>query len=414
MDDFSQIAGEANAEQFKATLKALAGDFKIDPQQRRRDAPEPADRGHVHLGAGLRRDHPAGQGRHRDHVSTPSRIRPATRGDAPEIVDLLNACDVAEVGEPDSTLEDLENDWAMEGFDPARDAWVAEGPAGLVGYAYAGDQFRTGELEADLWVHPEHHEPELGGRLLGLAERRAAQLAVERGYPDPRPRRLLHGRQPGQARPAAPARLRAQAHRLPHDGRPRRRRAALARCPEGLEIRPVPARGRRARHVRHHDRGVRGPLPPEQRALRGLADPAARPRRTSIPTCGGSPGTATKRPAASSPTTTATSAGSRGSACAGRGGAAASAPRCSRTPSPRSRRADGCASTWAWTPRARRRPLRLYERAGMQPGSAYELYAAAAVRLRPPRLDAGREAGRPARGSSGPPRRPSARAPLPP
>jgi GNAT superfamily N-acetyltransferase len=115
----------------------------------------------------------------------PSRIRPATRGDLPEIVDLLCACDVAELGAPDSTLEDLENDWALEGFDPARDAWVAEGPAGLVGYAYAGDQFRTGELEADLWVHPAHHEPELGGRLLGLAERRAAQLAVERGYPEP-------------------------------------------------------------------------------------------------------------------------------------------------------------------------------------------------------------------------------------
>ena len=117
-------------------------------------------------------------------MSAPSRIRPATRGDAPEVVDLLNACDVAEVGEPDSTLEDLENDWSMEGFDLARDAWVAEGAAGLVGYAYAGDQFRTGELEADLWVHPEHHEPELGGRLLGLAERRAAQLAVERDYAD--------------------------------------------------------------------------------------------------------------------------------------------------------------------------------------------------------------------------------------
>jgi mycothiol synthase len=119
-------------------------------------------------------------------LRAPSRIRPATRGDAPEIVDLLGACDVAEVGEPDSTLEDLENDWSMEGFDPGRDAWVAEGPAGLVGYAYAGDQFRTGELEADLWVHPDHHEPELRGRLLGLAERRAAQLAVERGYGDPR------------------------------------------------------------------------------------------------------------------------------------------------------------------------------------------------------------------------------------
>ena len=115
----------------------------------------------------------------------PSRIRPATRGDLPEIVDLLCASDVAEVGQPDSTLDDLENDWAMDGFDPSRDAWVAEGPGGLVGYAYAGDQFRTGELEADLWVHPAHHEPELRGRLLGLAERRAAQLAVERGYPDP-------------------------------------------------------------------------------------------------------------------------------------------------------------------------------------------------------------------------------------
>lgn len=104
----------------------------------------------------------------------------------PEIVDLLRACDVAEVGEPDSTIEDLESDWSMEGFEAARDAWVAEGFAGLVGYAYAGDQFRTGELEADLWVHPGHHEPELAGRLLGLAERRAAQLAVERGYTDPR------------------------------------------------------------------------------------------------------------------------------------------------------------------------------------------------------------------------------------
>ena len=119
-------------------------------------------------------------------MNAPSRVRPVTRGDAPEIVDLLNACDVAEIGEPDTTLEDLENDWAMDGFDPGRDAWVAEGPHGLVAYAYAGDQLRTGELEADLCVHPEHYEPALRDRLLGLAERRAAAIAVARGYEDPR------------------------------------------------------------------------------------------------------------------------------------------------------------------------------------------------------------------------------------
>ena len=119
-------------------------------------------------------------------MSTPSRIRPATRGDLPEIVDLLNACDVAEIGEPDTTLEDVQSDWGREGFDPATDAWVAEGPRGPLAYAYTGDQFRTGEFEADLWVHPEHYEPELAGRLLGLAERRAARLAVDRGYEHPR------------------------------------------------------------------------------------------------------------------------------------------------------------------------------------------------------------------------------------
>ena len=138
---------------------------------------------------------------------------------------------------PDSTVDDLENDWAMEGFDPSRDAWVAEGPAGLLGYAYAGDQFRTGELEADLWVHPDYHEPELGARLLGLCERRAAQLALERGYSDGsldvfcstanRAKRDLLRRH-GYA-------LVRTVYRMTTD---LSRGAPLTETPEGLEIRP--------------------------------------------------------------------------------------------------------------------------------------------------------------------------------
>jgi len=116
----------------------------------------------------------------------PSHIRPATRGDLPEVVDLLNACDVADVGAPDTTADDVESDWSMQGFTLARDAWVAVGDDGdLVGYAYTGDQFRSGELEADLWVHPEHHEPGLAARLLGLAGRRGCELAAEREYEAP-------------------------------------------------------------------------------------------------------------------------------------------------------------------------------------------------------------------------------------
>jgi GNAT superfamily N-acetyltransferase len=102
------------------------------------------------------------------------------------VVDLLNACDVAETGRADTTPDDVTGDWDLPGFDLARDAWLAETGGGrVVGYSYTGDQRRTGELEADVWVHPEHEEPELARRLLGLAERRAARLASGRGYPAP-------------------------------------------------------------------------------------------------------------------------------------------------------------------------------------------------------------------------------------
>jgi ribosomal protein S18 acetylase RimI-like enzyme len=114
--------------------------------------------------------------------SGPSHIRPATRGDLPEILDLLVACDVATVGVPDTDAADIEGDWNLAGFDLAHDTWLAEDASGVVGYAYAGDQLHTGELECDAWVHPTHDEPELLDRLLGLAERRGREVAEERAY----------------------------------------------------------------------------------------------------------------------------------------------------------------------------------------------------------------------------------------
>lgn len=119
--------------------------------------------------------------------ATSSRIRRPAPSDLAAVVDLLNACDVAETGSPDTTLEDIENDWTLDGFDLSRDAWVAVRPEEqVVGYAYTGDQLRSGELEADVWVHPSVNEPGLTGRLLTLAQRRALELSRERGYAEAR------------------------------------------------------------------------------------------------------------------------------------------------------------------------------------------------------------------------------------
>ncbi|MGH2969407.1 MAG: hypothetical protein ACRDK0_10140, partial [Solirubrobacteraceae bacterium] len=45
---------------------------------------------------------------------------------------VLLARDVADVGQPDFTIDDLRADWATPGLDLARDAWVAEDPGGEI------------------------------------------------------------------------------------------------------------------------------------------------------------------------------------------------------------------------------------------------------------------------------------------
>jgi len=250
---------------------------------------------------------------------------------------------------------------------------VAEGPAELLGYAYAGDQFCTGELEADFWTHPDHHEPELGDRLLGLSERRAAQIAVERGYTDARldvfcstanraKRDLL--RRHGYALERTVYRMTTD---LSHG-------APLTETPEGLEIRPfrLEADERALYELMNeafvdHFRQSQEPFDAWRHAS------SVTP--TSTRSSGGSPGTAMRRPAASSPTTTATSAGFKGLGVR----------------RPWRRRGLGTAllghALAAFFARGQLRvelgvdaegattPLRLYARAGMQATSSYELYA---------------------------------------
>ena len=186
-------------------------------------------------------------------------------------------------GARDSTSADLEGDWALAGFEDGARHLGRRGPAGLVGYAYAGDQFHTGELEGDAWTHPEHHEPELVDRLLGLAERRARELAVEREYADATLGHVLRGRQPsGSATCCAgtATRCRRTVYRMSIDLAGEVPQAAV---PEGLELRPFRLVEDAALMRDIMKRGVPRPLPPERRAVRGVAargcsDTRLRPR----------------------------------------------------------------------------------------------------------------------------------------
>ena len=101
------------------------------------------------------------------------RLRPPDPGDAEAVLALIVARDVADVGQPDYTLEDVRADWAAPGIDLARDAWIAEDDGGEpLGYALLD------ERGAALVTVP----PDTEGRGAGTALREAAEArALARG-----------------------------------------------------------------------------------------------------------------------------------------------------------------------------------------------------------------------------------------
>src|SRR5829696_5609668 len=99
-------------------------------------------------------------------------VRAPEPSDAPAVLDLIVARDIADLGRPDYTLEDVEADWAAPGIDPRLDAWLVEDGDGPLGYALLDDR------GAALVTVPPAHE----GRGVGTALREAAEArAIERG-----------------------------------------------------------------------------------------------------------------------------------------------------------------------------------------------------------------------------------------
>jgi mycothiol synthase len=100
------------------------------------------------------------------------RLRPPEPDDAHAVLDLIIARDIADLGRPDYTLEDVRSDWVAPGIDIARDAWLAEANGTPLGYALLDDR------GAALITVPPASE----GRGVGTALREAAEArALERG-----------------------------------------------------------------------------------------------------------------------------------------------------------------------------------------------------------------------------------------
>jgi mycothiol synthase len=101
----------------------------------------------------------------RDHS-----LRRPTPADAEGVLRVLLARDVADIGHPDFTLEDLRADWETPGVDISRDAWVVEDASGAI----VASALLLGD-DALIYVHPGACGLGLGTVLREAAEERARE-----------------------------------------------------------------------------------------------------------------------------------------------------------------------------------------------------------------------------------------------
>ncbi|HZU67350.1 MAG TPA: GNAT family N-acetyltransferase [Ktedonobacteraceae bacterium] len=93
--------------------------------------------------------------------------------DLEAIRELVLACDTAEFGAADNTMEDLLSNWQQCGFNLATDAWVIVTTKGqLVGFACVWHRDHE-QISMFLCVHPEYRNRGIGTLLLRLVEERA-------------------------------------------------------------------------------------------------------------------------------------------------------------------------------------------------------------------------------------------------
>ena len=109
--------------------------------------------------------------------------RRPTLDDVPEILKLAHASDIASVGEPDFTAEEVRESLTAPNTDMAVDCWLALDPDGqIVGWAYPNNTTGGPREFIEVYVWPERGVPALRP-LLALLMTRVAERARLFGYP---------------------------------------------------------------------------------------------------------------------------------------------------------------------------------------------------------------------------------------
>jgi len=97
--------------------------------------------------------------------------------DLKAITALVIACDIADYGLSDDTMEEVRSDWQRPGFNLKTDAWVIATTAGqVVGYACVSHSEHA-RIQMFACVHPAYCGRGIGTLLLRLAEARAREQA---------------------------------------------------------------------------------------------------------------------------------------------------------------------------------------------------------------------------------------------
>jgi mycothiol synthase len=103
-------------------------------------------------------------------------IRAPAISDAAAVTELINNCCIADMGQPLTTVAELQERWKVTGFDLKSDAWVAISAEGkVVGYEEIFNRHGHFHLEGDGYVHPQFQNLGIGTALLRKLEARARQ-----------------------------------------------------------------------------------------------------------------------------------------------------------------------------------------------------------------------------------------------